>query len=150
MSLASALASLPHGPEFRFIDALDSLEPGVHATARYTLPATAPWLPGHFPGHPLMPGVLMIEAVAQLAGVVAQSDPSLPPLADLRLTAVRQAKILGTLPPGESLRIEAEIQGRLAGLIQAQGRVIHFATGATLLQTQITLSGSPASGAAET
>ena len=133
------LASLPHGPEFRFVDELTSLEPGKHGTATYAVRGDEAFLAGHFPGQPLMPGVVLIEAVAQLAGVVAQSDPAVAPLADLRLTAVRGAKILGTVGPGHTLEISAEIAGRLGPLVQASGRVT--CDGAELLTVQVTLSG---------
>ena len=73
------------------------------------------FLSGHFPGNPLMPGVILIEALAQLGGVVAQSDPTLSPLADLKLTAVRTAKIMGSAVPGEILTIRAEVAGRMGG-----------------------------------
>ena len=117
------LAALPHGPEFRFVDALDSLEPGKSASARYTVRGDEAFLAGHFPGNPLMPGVILIEAIAQLGGVVAQSDPEIPPLANLLLTGVRGAKILGAARPGETLRIRAEVEGRLGGMIQVSGEV---------------------------
>lgn len=117
------LAALPHGPEFRFVDALDSLEPGKSASARYTVRGDEAFLAGHFPGNPLMPGVILIEAIAQLGGVVAQSDPEIPPLANLLLTGVRGAKILGAARPGETLRIRAEVEGRLGAMIQVSGEV---------------------------
>ncbi len=139
-SFATALASLPHGPAFRFVDELEALEPGQSAVGRYTLPADATFLAGHFPGRPLLPGVLMIEALAQLAGIVAQTDPVHPPLDDLRLTAVRQCKIQGTIAPGQSLRLEAALLGRLGNLVQASGRVFD-AHDTLLVETQITLSG---------
>src|ERR1043166_6075088 len=77
--LAKALAHLPHGPEFRFLDKLTALVPGQSGAGEYTLRGDENFLRGHFPGAPLMPGVLLVEAAAQLAGVVAQSDPSIPP-----------------------------------------------------------------------
>lgn len=87
----------------------------------------------------MMPGVLLVEAVAQLAGVVAQSTPGLRPLDDLRLTAIRAAKITGTAVPGEKLEITARVEGRLGPLVQASGTItVH---GHTILQTQVTLSG---------
>ncbi len=139
--LAAALASLPHGREFRFVDEVIALEPGNQATGRYTLTGEAAFLAGHFPGRPLLPGVLMIEAIAQLAGITAQSDPKHPPLADLRLTAVRQCKILGTIGPNQCLRLETTILGRLGNLVQASGRV--FNEQETLLaEAQVTLSGA--------
>lgn len=142
-SLHAALAALPHGPEFRFVDALVSLEGGRRAVGRYTLPAKAAFLAGHFPRRPLLPGVIMIEALAQLAGVVAQTDPEQPVLADLRLTAVRQCKILGSIGPGETLRLEVEILGRMGPLIQAGGRVLKE-DGTVLAEAQVTLSGTMA------
>ena len=94
---------------------------------------------GHFPGEPIFPGVLLIEAAAQLAGVVAQSDPKIPPLAGLKLTALRNVKILGTARPGESIQFEAKITGRLGNLIQAQASAL--VAGKTVLTAELTLSG---------
>src|SRR6266516_6703818 len=110
-SLAKALASLPHGPEFRFIDRLLALDPGQHGVGDYTVRGDEPFLRSHFPGQPLMPGVLLIEAAAQLAGTVAQSDPHIAPLSGLKLTALHGAKILGAPRPGEAIRVEARITG---------------------------------------
>jgi len=133
------LEALPHGPEFRFLDSVRALVPGRSGVATYRVRGTEPFLAGHFPGRPIVPGVILIEAVAQLAGVVAQSDPSIARLDDLRLSAVRSAKIFATAGPGAVLEISAEIAGRLGPLIQAIGSIT--AEGITLLTTQITLSG---------
>ncbi|WP_424313423.1 3-hydroxyacyl-ACP dehydratase FabZ family protein [Haloferula sp.] len=135
----SELDALPHGPEFRFVDDLISLEPGKQAVGRYRVMGTESFLSGHFPGNPLMPGVILIEAIAQLGGVVAQSDPDVEPLANLLLTGVRGAKILGAAVPGDVLEIEASVEGRLGGMIQVAGRV---STGGRELATaKIMLSG---------
>src|SRR5438477_11949509 len=93
-ALRTALSFLPHGPEFRFLERLLSLEPGHRGTGEYTAGGDEAFLRGHFPGQPLMPGVLLVEAGAQLAGTVAQSDPRLGPLPGLKLTAMRSVKIL--------------------------------------------------------
>src|SRR3954447_25825470 len=98
---AAILAGLPHGPEFRFLDRLLSLEPGQSGTGEYLVRGDEPFLKGHFPGAPLFPGVLLLEAAAQLAGTVAQSDPKLTPLKELKLTALKGVKILGSARPGE-------------------------------------------------
>jgi len=140
--LSSALQSLPHGPEFRFVDELIDLDPGKKATGVYKLKGTETFLAGHFPGYPIMPAVLMVEALAQVAGVAAQTDPNIPALAHLRLTAMRAIKVLGTATPGEVLTIEAEIQGRMGGLLQATGTV--KVEDRLLVQGQVTLSGTPA------
>src|SRR5437867_8091263 len=109
--LAGALQHLPHGIEFRFLDRLTSLDPGKSGAGEYTVRGDEPFLRGHFPGEPMLPGVLLVEAAAQLAGAVAQSDPQLPPLRGLKLTAIRGAKILGTARPGEIIRLDARVIG---------------------------------------
>lgn len=134
-----ALNSLPHGPEFRFVDRLLKLEPGKSGAGEYTVRGDEPFLRGHFPGQPLFPGVLLVEAAAQLAGTVAQSDPQIPPLPGLKLTAVRGIKILGTARPGEVIRLEARILSRLGNLIQAQ--VGASVDDQTVMQGELTLSG---------
>jgi 3-hydroxyacyl-[acyl-carrier-protein] dehydratase len=118
-SLQEALALLPHGAEFRFVERLISLEPGRAGTAEYTVRGNEPFLRGHFPGQPLFPGVLLAEAAAQLAGIVAQSDPAIGALPGLKLTALRSVKILGSAVPGDVLRLEAQVTGRLGNLVQA-------------------------------
>ena len=137
--LQSALRSLPHGSEFRFVDRLLELDPGKSGVGEYLVRGDEPFLRGHFPGDPLMPGVLLVEAAAQLAGLVAQSDPVIPPLAGLKLTALRAVKILGTARPGETLCVGARIVGRLANLIQAQATA--SVNGQTVLQAEVVLSG---------
>jgi len=137
--LAQALKSLPHGPEFRFVDRLLSLAPGKEAVGEYRVRGHEPFLRGHFPGEPLLPGVLLVEAVAQLAGVVAQSDPAIPPLAGLKLTALRSVKILGTARPKEVVRIEARVTGRLGNLVQAQAQA--SVAGEVVLTAELTLAG---------
>jgi len=137
--LSSALDFLPHGPEFRFIDRLTALAPGKSGTGEYTLRGDEPFLRGHFPGQPLMPGVLLMEAAAQLAGIVAQSDPQISPMPGLKLTAMRGAKILGSARPGETIRVEARVTGRLGNLVQAQASA--SVGGRPILQADLTLSG---------
>jgi 3-hydroxyacyl-[acyl-carrier-protein] dehydratase len=134
-----ALSFLPHGPEFRFLDCVIELDPGKEGRGEYTLRGDEHFLRGHFPGSPLMPGVLVAEAGAQLAGVVAQSDPTREPLRDLKLTALRSIKILGAVLPGETIQLEAKVTGRLAGLVQAS---IAARVGVrAVLQGEVTLAG---------
>ncbi len=137
-ALAAALALLPHGPGFRFVDRLVSLDPGKEGIGEYCLRGDEPFLLGHFPGDPMLPGVLLVEAAAQLAGVVAQSDPTRPPLRGLKLTAMRTVKIFGTARPGEVVRMEAKVTGRLDNLVQAQARA--SVAGQIVLTAELTLA----------
>lgn len=140
MPFDQELRLLPHGPEFRFIGKMVALEPGIAGSASYTITGEEPFLKGHFPGRPLWPGVLMIEAIAQLGGVISQSDPEQDTLEDMRLTSVKNAKILGTAFPGDVLTIHASVEGRLGTLIQIKGSVSHGET--KIAEAIVMLSGS--------
>jgi 3-hydroxyacyl-[acyl-carrier-protein] dehydratase len=137
--LVTALKLMPHGAEFRFVDRLTKLNPGESGEGEFTVCGDEPFLRGHFPGEPIFPGVLLVEAAAQLAGVVAQSDLKIPPLKNLKLTAIRNVKILGTAKPGELILLEAKITGRLGNLVQAQAGA--SVNGQTVLQAELVLSG---------
>jgi len=141
-SLAEALARLPHGTEFRFIDRLVSLEAGKRGTGDYRVPDDHPFLRGHFPGEPLFPGVLLIEAAAQLAGVVAQSDPEIPPLSRLKLAGIRAVKFSGSARPGQVIRLEAELTGRLANVVSATASA--WVEDQLVLRAELSLSGEAA------
>lgn len=138
-TLERALSFLPHGSEFRFVDRLTRLEAGQSGAGEYTVRGDELFLRGHFPSEPIFPGVLLTEAVAQVAGVVAQSDPKIAPLTGLKLTALRSVKIFGTARPGQIIELEATISGRLGNLIQAQGTA--RVEGQTVLTAELTLSG---------
>jgi 3-hydroxyacyl-[acyl-carrier-protein] dehydratase len=140
--LQLALAGLPHGPEFRFVDRLLSLDPGVRGRGEYHVHGNEPFLRGHFPGEPLLPGVLLVEAAAQLAGVVAQSDPAQARPQLLKLTALRSIKILGSARPGETVVLDAQLTGRLGGLVQA--RVTAHVNATLVLEGDLVLTDSAA------
>ncbi len=138
--LALAMKSLPHGPEFRFVDRMVSLTPGREGVGEYRVRGDEYYLRGHLPGEPILPGVLLVEAAAQVAGMVAQEDPAHPRWPKLKLAALRAVKILGSVHPGQTLRIEAVITGQLDSMIQA--RVFAFVENAKVLAAEISLSGS--------
>jgi len=138
--LALAMRSLPHGPEFRFVDRMVSLTPGKSGVGEYRVRGDEYYLRGHLPGEPILPGVLLVEAAAQVAGMVAQEDPANPRWPKLKLAALRGVKILGPVRPGQTLRIEASITGVLNSIIQAQ--VSAFVENAKVLSAELSLSGN--------
>ncbi len=138
--LQVALKALPHGAEFRFLDNLVSLSPGLVGVGEYHVRGDEYYLRGHLPGEPILPGVLLVEAGAQLAGVVAQEDPYNPSMPRLKLTALRAVKILRSAGPGDTVRLEARITARLGMLVQAQ--VSATIDGSQAMAAEVTLSGS--------
>jgi 3-hydroxyacyl-[acyl-carrier-protein] dehydratase len=139
--LEAALEKLPHGPEFRFVDRMRRLVPGKEGVGEYRVRGDEPFLAGHFPGEPVFPGVLVVEACAQVAGVVAQTAPEMAPLNALKLTAMHNIKILGSPRPGELMVMEVSITGRLGGLVQAEAEC---RVGERLvMKGGLTLSGEP-------
>jgi 3-hydroxyacyl-[acyl-carrier-protein] dehydratase len=117
-----------------------SLTPGVEGVGEYFVRGDEYYLRGHLPGEPILPGVLLVESAAQVAGMVAQEDPANPRWPRLKLTALRAVKILGSARPGETLRIEAVITGCLGSLIQAQ--VSAYVRDTKILSAELALSGN--------
>jgi 3-hydroxyacyl-[acyl-carrier-protein] dehydratase len=142
--LQLAMKSLPHGPEFRFVDRMVSLTPGKEGVGEYRVRGDEFYLRGHLPGEPILPGVLLVEAGAQVAGMVAQEDPANPTWPRMKLSALRAVKILGSAKPGDTLRIEATITGRLGPLIQAA--VTAFIADTRVLSAELTLAGMAKAG----
>ncbi|HLP77732.1 MAG TPA: beta-hydroxyacyl-ACP dehydratase, partial [Candidatus Paceibacterota bacterium] len=134
-----AMRSLPHGPEFRFVDRLLQLTPGKTGVGEYTVRGDEHFFAGQPPEEATMPGVLMAEAAAQVAGLVVQEDPANPRWPRLKLAALRAVNILGVVRPGNTLRIEANIIAVLGDIIQA--RASASVAGVEVFATEVTLSG---------
>ncbi len=69
-----ALSRLPHRPPFRFLTRLDGIRPDTSGEALWTLDGSEDFFAGHFPGHPIVPGVLIAESLAQLSGIVSATN----------------------------------------------------------------------------
>ena len=70
------LARLPHGPSFRFITSIEQIKPGESGQGIWSLKGDEPFFAGHFPGNPIVPGVLIAEALAQLCGLIGPENQS--------------------------------------------------------------------------
>ena len=134
--LALAMRSLPHGPEFRFVDRMISLTPGVRGVGEYKVRGDEYYLRGHLPGEPIMPGVLLVEAGAQVAGMVAQEDPANPRWPQMKLASLRAVKILGSVRPGETLIINVELTKSRGKIGKARG--VCTVDGETVSEAEVT------------
>jgi len=102
-------AMIPHRPPFLWIDRVEELEPGVRCVAVKFVDPADPIFTGHFPAKPILPGVLLIEAVAQTAGVMLGSaGPQVAGGGVALLAAVNRFKFLKPVSPGKELRIETK------------------------------------------
>jgi 3-hydroxymyristoyl/3-hydroxydecanoyl-(acyl carrier protein) dehydratase len=98
---------IPHRAPFLWIDRVEELEPGVRCVAVKFVDPADPIFTGHFPAKPILPGVLLIEAVAQTAGVMLGSaGPQGPGAGVALLAAVNRFKFLKPVTPGQYLRVE--------------------------------------------
>lgn len=112
---------LPHRAPFLFVDRVMHLAAGQRIVAELDLRATEPHFAGHFPGKPMMPGVLVSEALAQTAGLLAALSAKVGrPLSagDLRfmILAAVNIKFLRPAVPGECLSLEAVFERTLGPL----------------------------------
>jgi 3-hydroxyacyl-[acyl-carrier-protein] dehydratase len=99
---------LPHRPPFLLLDTIVSIEPGVRATARWSLRGDEWFFPGHFPGRPTTPGVLLLEAIAQCGAVVILSEPKYTGRLPL-FGGVEHARFRRQVLPGDTVALECEI-----------------------------------------
>jgi 3-hydroxyacyl-[acyl-carrier-protein] dehydratase len=110
-------ALIPHRPPFLWIDRVEELEPGVRCVAVKFVDPANPVFAGHFPAKPILPGVFLIEAVAQTAGVMLGSATPEVPAKEVSaksdggvalLAAVNRFKFLKPVTPGQTLRVETK------------------------------------------
>ena len=115
---------IPHRAPFLWIDRVEELEPGVRCVAVKFVDPADPIFAGHFPANPILPGVLLIEAVAQTAGVMLGSaGPQVSGAAVALLAAVTRFKFLKTVTPGQTLRIETTKLTRVGQMACIGGKV---------------------------
>lgn len=117
-------AMLPHRYPFLLLDRVTAFEHGKRVTAIKNVSINEPFFQGHFPGHPVMPGVLIIEAMAQAAGVLIKlTMPRDPQQAVVfYLVKVDKARFNRVVVPGDQLRLEIEHKRTMRNMSQFWGR----------------------------
>ena len=109
MEQAEIQALLPHRYPFLLVDRIKELEPDRRIVGIKNVTVNEPFFQGHFPGRPVMPGVLIIEAMAQVGGVLAfkSAGPTGKPV--VYLTGIDGAKFRRPVVPGDQLRFEIDV-----------------------------------------
>jgi len=114
---------LPHRPPFLLVDRITELEEGKRIVGLKNVSINEPFFVGHFPGHPVMPGVLIIESMAQVACVLAilSSDESVRSKVTY-FAGIDSAKFRKPVFPGDQLRLEVEAVNCKRGIWYFNGR----------------------------
>ncbi len=107
--IASIIEIMPHRYPFLLVDRITELEPGKRVVGLKNVSINEPFFQGHFPGHPIMPGVLIIEAMAQVGGVLLLSSVEDPRGKLVYFSGIDAARFRQSVLPGDQLRFELEL-----------------------------------------
>lgn len=139
---SAIMALIPHRPPILMLDRITALRPGERGTGEMRLDASDTWFAGHFPGRSVLPGIVVVEACAQLVAVVqhAGADPAGDGgrAAAEYLASIERFKFPGSARPGDVLTLEAVI-GRRSGRLQ-QARVRAAAADRTVGEGLLTVT----------
>ena len=118
LDMHAILERLPHRYPFLLIDRVLECRPGESIRALKNVTYNEPYFPGHFPGRPVMPGVIIIEAMAQAAGILCFITANVIPDAKTRFffVGIDKARFRRPVVPGDQLILTAQLQRTLKGI----------------------------------
>ncbi len=128
--IAAIMALLPHRYPFLLVDRVLEVEPKQRILARKCVTINEPFFQGHFPGYPIMPAMLQLEAIAQAGGILILLNFERPDDTLMLFTGVERARFRRPVVPGDVLEIEAKILNlrsravRLEGFIRVEGKLV--------------------------
>ncbi len=128
MNIIELQTFLPHRYPFLLVDRVIEVEPGSKIVGIKNVTANEEFFQGHFPGQPIMPGVLIIEALAQVAGVLAFKSGATPGKA-VYFMSIEKAKFRRPVVPGDQIRL-------MVTILQHRGNVWKFA-GSALVDEKV-------------
>lgn len=134
MDIAEILKILPHRYPMLLVDRVLEMEPGQRIVGLKNVSANEPFFAGHFPGRPVMPGVLIIEALAQCGGLLLMGGLENPEDKVIYFLAVDGVKFRRPVVPGDQLILELDLvqgrarRGKLKGVARVEGKVAAEAT----------------------
>lgn len=118
MDMQQVLKLLPQRYPMLMIDRVRECEPGKRVVALKNVSANEPYFPGHFPGRPIMPGVFILEAMAQAAGVVVLSGWEETPVEEhlYYYVGIDNARFKKPVLPGDQLELEVSLERQMRGI----------------------------------
>jgi 3-hydroxyacyl-[acyl-carrier-protein] dehydratase len=134
LNIQEILDFLPHRYPFLLIDRVVEFERAKRLVAIKNVTINEPFFQGHFPGHPIMPGVLVVEAMAQAGGIILMTELENRHSKLVVFTGIERAKFRRPVTPGDQLRIEVEVlsvrsrAGRMVGRALVDGKLACEAT----------------------
>lgn len=121
--LAQILRILPHRAPFVLLDRVLDLQPRSSARALKCVTYNEPFFPGHFPGRPIFPGVLILEALAQLVAVLAYaSEPFDSNVKIMYFMGIDKARFRTPVVPGDRMVLEVEVMHRKSNIWKCRGK----------------------------
>ncbi len=118
MNILDVMRHLPHRYPFLLVDRVLEMEPGKHIVALKNVTMNEPHFPGHFPHHPVMPGVLILEALAQTAAILSYVTENRVPDDDsvVYFAGIDGARFKKPVTPGDQLILKAEVIRNMRGI----------------------------------
>ena len=118
MDIHAVMRQIPHRYPFLLVDRVLELVPGKTIKALKNVTANEPYFPGHFPHRPVMPGVIILEALAQAAGILAFQTAKVVPNEDTRFyfAGIDGARFRRPVEPGDQLILHAEVRRVMRGI----------------------------------
>jgi len=115
---------LPHRYPFLLVDRVLELEPGKRVVALKNVTVNEHYFQGHFPGHPVVPGVLLVEGLAQAGGLLLLHDHEEREGKLLYFTSIEKARFRRPVVPGDQVRYEVEVMQKRARYAKLAGKVM--------------------------
>ena len=149
LEAADIMRILPHRYPFLLVDRIIELEPGKRAVGIKQVTANEPQFTGHFPDRPIMPGVLMVEALAQTAGVAVQTLDEYRGKLGL-FAGIDDCRFKRLVTPGDTLRLEVTVEklrgmfGRVRAVASVEGEVAAEATLSIIIPRDQSMGGGAA------
>ena len=124
MELTDILELLPHRYPILLVDRILEIEPGARVVALKNVTANESFFQGHFPGYPVMPGVLIVEAMAQAGCVMMLSGVEDPQNKVPFFAGIDRCKFRRPVVPGDQLRLELEVLRQRGASCKLQGQAL--------------------------